>query len=101
MTGSDSSRMLSNIFFGSVEAVAAGDEDRDDRFVEGLEECEQRPDQDARAAPATSPRRRSQRAGAGAHGGALEVAIEPLERRREDQEDDRNRQYAWAMTMPT
>ncbi len=39
--------MLSNIFFGSVDGVAAGDEDRHHGLVEGVQEGEQRADQDA------------------------------------------------------
>ena len=95
MTGSDSSRIDFEHLLRKRRRVAAGDEDRDYRLVEGVQEGEQRADQDAGAQHRQRhPEEGAQWTGAGAHGRTFEIAIEALERRRDDQEGDRNRQHA-------
>ncbi len=81
--------------FRQGRRVAAGDEDRDHRFVEGVQEREQRADQNCGSQHRQRhPEEGAQRTRPGAHGGAFEVAVEALERGGDDQEGDGYRQHA-------
>src|SRR5215472_8495859 len=65
--------------------VASGDEDRDYRLVEGVQEGEQRPDQDSGPQHRQRhPEEGVQRSRSSTHGGAFEVAVEALERSGDD-----------------
>jgi hypothetical protein len=60
-----------------------------------VQEGEQGADQDARPQHRQRhPEKGAQRTRAGAHGGALEIAVETLERRGDDEEGDGDRQHA-------
>ena len=95
ITGSDSRRMLSYIFLGRVAAAAASDENHHHGLVERGQEREQGPHQHARPQHGQGDvEERPEWTRARAHGGALEVPVEALERRRDDEKGDRHREDA-------